>query len=101
MGALKVGLAAFPDASALAQLAIEIKRERTRIEKKEAKEREAEANKAKAEDGPSSVRALLDQARTAYGSGRHEEAISPLTAAREAATAATTAAGGASGLSVT
>jgi tetratricopeptide (TPR) repeat protein len=82
--ALKVGLEAFPDAPALTQLSAEIRKDRTKAEAKKTKEREVEANKRVAEDGPSSVRALLDQARTAYGKGRLDDAIALLDTARDA-----------------
>jgi tetratricopeptide (TPR) repeat protein len=92
--ALAAGTAAFPEAAALTQLAAEIKRERSRIQAREAKQKEADSKKEPVQDGPSSVRALLEQARTAYGAGRLEDAISSLATARSAASAVTSAAGG-------
>lgn len=97
--ALKVGLAAFPEAAALIQLAAEVKRDRARQQAREAKEIEAAKRKPATEDGPSSVRPLLEQAREAYGAGRLEDAISLLTTARLSATTAAAAAGGAKKLS--
>merc|ERR1712139_566316 len=99
--ALKVGMEAFPEAAALTQLSVEIKRERAKLQKREAKEREEKERKPPVEDGPSSVRALLDQARTAYGAGRLEDAIALLATARNAGTDAANAAGGVKALSVT
>mmetsp|Transcript_116816 Transcript_116816/g.184748 ORF Transcript_116816/g.184748 Transcript_116816/m.184748 type:complete len:435 (+) Transcript_116816:108-1412(+) len=85
--ALSAGLVAHPDAAALLKLRQDIERERARLELRKAKEKEAEARKTIAEDGPSSVLALLEQARSAYGTSRFEDAISLLCSARSAAAA--------------
>jgi tetratricopeptide (TPR) repeat protein len=89
--ALKTGLEAHPDAAALSQLAAEIARERTRLEARRAKEAEAQAKTDPTTDGPSSVYALLEQARAAYSGGRLEDVISLLTSARSAAKVAANA----------
>lgn len=91
--ALAAGLTVHPDAPALSQLGGDIAKERARLELRKAKEAEAEAKKTPAEDGPSSVPALLEQARTAYGGKRFEDAISLLSSARAAALAASNTAG--------
>lgn len=97
--AMKAGLAAFPEALALTQLQAELRQHRAREKARVAKALEAAAQKPAMEDGPSSVRALLEQARSAYGAGRIEEAISLLTSARAAADAAVATAGGVTKLS--
>lgn len=84
--AADAALALFPEEASLKQLSAEINHEVAKRELKEKRKAEAEATKsAEPSGGPSAAQPLLDRARTAYGAGRVEEAVSLLTESRQAA----------------
>jgi len=85
--ALLAGLAAYPSEAALAQLGQEIERACVHLTTKQQREREERQCQSAPMEGPSSSRALLDQARSLYAASRLEEAVALLGDVRRAAAA--------------
>uniref|UniRef100_A0A7S4W7U5 Uncharacterized protein n=1 Tax=Alexandrium monilatum TaxID=311494 RepID=A0A7S4W7U5_9DINO len=83
--ALDAGLAAYPDEAALTQLSREIERALAQLAAKQRREQEERESQPAPTEGPSSSRALLDQARSLYTAGRLEEAVALLGDVRAAA----------------